>query len=226
MTLSPMYVIIIGAGRTGSTVINLATQDDHEVVVIERDTELAEEVSATYDCMVINADAASKDILLEAGIEEADALISTTEDDSVNLMVTMFGKQYGVETLVSSINDPAHMELFEDLGVNIVESPHRLNGQYLYRAVQHPGIQDFLPITGQAEIFEMAVSSGAPIDGLDLIEADNNDLLPEETIIVAIVRDSELLIPQGESEIRAGDTVTVFAKNGATSRITDVFRGS
>ncbi|WP_373567985.1 TrkA family potassium uptake protein [Haloarcula sp. H-GB4] len=226
MTLPPMYVIIIGAGRTGSTVINLATQDDHEVVVIERDTELAEEVSATYDCMVINADAASKDILLEAGIEEADALISTTETDSVNLMVTMFGKQYGVETLVSSINDPAHMELFEDLGVNIVESPHRLNGQYLYRAVQHPGIQDFLPIAGQAEIFEMAVSSGAPIDGLDLIEADNNDLLPEETIIVAIVRDSELLIPQGESEIRAGDTVTVFAKNGATSRVTDVFRGS
>ncbi|MFU1783661.1 potassium channel family protein [Haloarcula japonica] len=221
-----MYVIIIGAGRTGSTVINLATQDDHEVVVIERDTELAEEVSATYDCMVINADAASKDILLEAGIEEADALISTTEDDSVNLMVTMFGKQYGVESLVSSINDPAHMELFEDLGVNIVESPHRLNGQYLYRAVQHPGIQDFLPIAGQAEIFEMAVSAGAPIDGLDLIEADNNDLLPEETIIVAIVRDGELLIPQGESEIRAGDTVTVFAKNGATSRITDVFRGS
>jgi trk system potassium uptake protein TrkA len=221
-----MYVIIIGAGRTGSTVTNLATQDDHEVVVIERDTELAEEVSATYDCMVINADAASKDILLEAGIEEADALISTTESDSVNLMVTMFGKQYGVETLVSSINDPAHMELFEDLGVSIVESPHRLNGQYLYRAVQHPAIQDFMPIAGQAEIFEATVDTGAPIDGLNLIEADNDDLLPEETIIVAIVRDDELLIPQGETEIRAGDTVTIFARNGATNRITDVFTES
>ena len=220
-----MYVIIIGAGRTGSTVIDLATQDDHEVVVVERDTALAEEVSATYDCMVINADAASKEILLEAGIEEADALISTTESDSVNLMITMFGQQYGVETLVSSINDPAHMELFEDLGVNIVESPHRLNGQYLYRAVQHPEIQDFMTIAGDAEIFEATVDSDAPIDGCSLIEADKQGLLPEETVVVAIVRDGDLLIPDGKSEIRAGDVVTIFARNGATDRITDAFTG-
>ena len=218
-----MYVIIIGAGRTGRTVIDLATQDDHEVVVIERDTEIAEEVSATYDCMVINADAASKDIMLEAGVEEADALISTTESDSVNLMVTMFGKQYGVETLVSSINDPAHMELFEDLGVNIVESPHQLNGQYLYRAVQHPAIQDFMPIAGEAEIFEATVEDGAPIAGLSLIDADREDLLPEETIIVAIVRDDELHIPKGETEIEPGDVVTIFAGNGADRQITDIF---
>ena len=218
-----MYVIIIGAGRTGSTVIDLATQDDHEVVVIERDTELAEEVSATYDCLVINADAASKDVLLEAGIEETDALISTTENDSVNLMVTMFGKQYGVETLVSSINDPAHMELFEDLGISIVESPHQLNGQYLYRAVQHPAIQEFMPIAGDAEIFEATVAEGAPVDGLSLIEADREDLLPEETIIVAILRGDDLLIPQGETNIQADDIVTIFARNGATSRIADVF---
>ena len=218
-----MYVIIIGAGRTGSTVIDLATQDDHEVVVIERDTELAEEVSATYDCLVINADAASKDVLLEAGIEETDALISTTENDSVNLMVTMFGKQYGVETLVSSINDPADMELFEDLGISIVESPHQLNGQYLYRAVQHPAIQEFMPIAGDAEIFEATVDEGAPVDGLSLIEADREDLLPEETIIVAILRGDDLLIPQGETNIQADDIVTIFARNRATSRITDVF---
>ncbi|WP_115863024.1 potassium channel family protein [Halorussus litoreus] len=220
-----MYVIIIGAGRTGSTVIDLATQDDHEVVVIERDAELAEEVSAAADCLVINADAASNEILLEAGVEEADALISTTGSDSVNLMISMFGKQYGVETLVSSINDPDHIELFEDLGVNIVESPHQLNGQYLYRAVQHPTIQDFMPIASGAEIFETTVDDGAPIGGLTLIEADREDLLPEETIIVAIVRDGEMLIPQGETDIQAGDVVTIFARNGATSRITDAFTG-
>ena len=220
-----MYVIVVGAGRTGSTVIDLATQDEHEVVVIERDTELAEEISTTYDCMVINADAASKDILLEAGIEEADALISTTESDSTNLMISMFGKQHGIETLVSSINDPAHIELFEDLGVNIVESPHRLNGQYLYRAVQHPEIRDFMAVTGEAEIFEATVDEDAPIDGITLIEADGAGLLPEETVVVAIVRDAELLIPNGQTDIKAGDVVTIFARNGASDRVTEAFTG-
>jgi len=218
-----MYIIIVGAGRTGSKVIELATQDDHEVVVIERDTELAEEASSTYDCMVINADAASKEILLEAGVEEADALISTTESDSVNLMISMLGKQYGVDNLISSINDPQHRELFGDLGVNIVESPHELNGQYLYRAVQRPQIRDFMEIAGEAEIFEVTVDEGAPVDGLTLSDADKDNLLPEETIMVAVVRDGELLIPRGGTEIQAGDTVTVFARNGATDRVTDAF---
>lgn len=220
-----MYIIVVGAGRTGSKVIELATKDDNEVVVIERDQELAEEVSATYDCMVINADAASKEIMLEAGVQEADALISTTENDSVNLMISMLGKQYGVETLVSSINDPEHMELFGDLGVNIVESPHELNGQHLYRAVQRPAIRDFMEIGGGGEIFELTVEEGAPIAGLSLIDADSEGLLPQETIIVAIVRDDDLHIPRGESDIQAGDTVTIFAKNGASDNITDAFTG-
>lgn len=219
-----MYIIVVGAGRTGSKVIELATQDDHEVVVIEGDQELAEEVSATYDCMVINADAASKEIMLEAGIQETDALISTTENDSVNLMISMLGKQYGVKTLVSSINDPQHMDLFGDLGVNIVKSPHELNGQYLYRTVQRPGIRDLMEIGDGAEIFELTVAESAPIAGCSLIDADSEGLLPEETVIVAIVRDGELNIPRGESDIQADDTVTIFAKNGASDRITTAFR--
>ena len=218
-----MYIIVVGAGRTGSKVIELATQDDHEVVVIERNQELAEEASATYDCMVINADAASKEIVLEAGVQEADALISTTESDSVNLMIQMLGKQYDIKTLVSSINNPQHMELFGDLGVNVVESPHELNGQYLYRAVQRPAIKDSMRVGSGGEIFELTIEEGAPIAGLSLIDADSEGLLPQETVIVAIVRDDELHIPRGESNIKAGDTVTVFAKNGASDRITDAF---
>ena len=218
-----MYIIVVGAGRTGSKVIELATQDEHEVVVVERSQEHAEEVSATYDCMVINADAASEEIMLEAGVQESDALISTTENDSVNLMIQMLGKQYGIETLVSSINEPQHMELFGDLGVNVVESPHELNGQYLYRAVQRPAIQESMQVGVGGEIFELTVDEGAPIAGLSLIDADAEGLLPEETVIVAIVRDDELYVPRGESEIRTGDTATMFAKGGASDRITDAF---
>ena len=93
----------------------------------------------------------------------------------------------------------------------------------LFRSVQHPAIQEFMPIAGDPEIFEATVDEGAPVDGLSLIEADREDLLPKETIIVAILRGDDLLIPQGETTIQADDIVTIFATNGATSRITDVF---
>jgi trk system potassium uptake protein TrkA len=107
--------------------------------------------------------------------------------------------------------------------VNVVESPHELNGQYLYRAVQRPAIQDSMQIGGGGEIFELTVAESAPIAGLSLIDADSEELLPQETVVVAIVRDDELHIPRGESDLKTGDTVTIFAKDGASDRITDAF---
>ncbi|MFB6347431.1 MAG: TrkA family potassium uptake protein [bacterium] len=221
-----MYIVIIGAGRTGSSVIELANRDNQDVVVVERDPEIAEEISTTYDCMVINADATSKEILLEAGIEEADALISTTDDESVNLMVSMLGKQYDVETIVSSIENPDHIELFRDLGVSVVESPHRLNGRYLYRAVKRPEIEDLMDITGPAEIFELTVDDNAPIAGHNLVEAYDEGLIGDDTIVVAVRHDGELTIPDGQTVIESGASVTVLARSGATDRVIDPFNGT
>jgi trk system potassium uptake protein TrkA len=76
------------------------------------------------------------------------------------------------------------------------------------------------------EIFELTVEEGAPVAGLSLIDADADGLLPEETVIVAIVRDDELYIPRGESEIWAGDAVTIFTRDGASESITDTFTRS
>ena len=83
-----------------------------------------------------------------------------------------------------------------------------------------------MQIGAGGEIFELTVDEGAPIAGLSLIDADADGLLPEETVIVAIVRDDELHVPRGESDIQAGDTVTIFAKDGGNGRITDAFTRS
>lgn len=221
-----MYIIVIGAGRTGSTIIELANQDNQEIVVIEQETALAEEISRTYDCLVINANATSREILLEAGLEEADALISTTDNESVNLMVSMLGKQYDVETIVSSIEETEHIELFRDLGVSVVESPHRLNGRYLYRAVKRPEIENLMDITGPAEIFELTVDPDAPIVGLNLAEAYKKGLIGDDTIIVAVREAGELQIPDGQTVIEPGASVTALAKSGASDSVIKPFNAS
>lgn len=83
-----------------------------------------------------------------------------------------------------------------------------------------------MEVAGGAEIFEVTVDEGAPIAGLTLIDTDREGHLPEETIIVAVVRNQELLIPRGETEIHAGDTGTVFAREGATEGVTAPFTES
>jgi trk system potassium uptake protein TrkA len=220
-----VYLIVVGAGRTGSRIVEMATRDGHEVVVIEEDQALAQDVSRDHDCLVVNDDGSSREVLAEAEVRAADALVATTDDDATNLLVMMHGRDAGVPSLVSSMNDEENTRLFQELGVNVVESPHRLNGEYLYRAVQRPAIQDFMTIGDGAEVFEITVSRGAPITEFNLDEADRHGLLDDDTIVVAIQRDGEVLIPRGGTDLEPGDLVTVFSLRGASARTTDPFAG-
>lgn len=218
-----MFVIVVGAGRTGIRVIELATQDGHDVVVIEQDQVAAAAASESFDCIAIHDDGASRDALIEADIEAADALIATTDDDATNLLVMMHGRDFEVPSLVSSVNDVSNLRLYRQLSVNVVESPHRLNGEYLYRSVQRPAIRDFMTIGEGAEVFEITVDEAAPIAGSTLDEAGRKDLLPDDTIVVAIQRAGDVLIPRGQSRIETGDLVTVFSRVGATPKTTEPF---
>lgn len=218
-----VFVIVVGAGRTGSRVIELATGDGHEVVVLEKDPDVASQASTEFDCIVINDDGASREALIEADVEDADALIATTDEDATNLLAMMHGRDFGVPSLVASVNDETNRRLYQQLSVNVVQSPHRLNGEYLYRAVQRPAVQDFMEVGQGAEIFEITVDRAAPVAGLKLDEAGRKDLIDEDTIVVAIQRDGDVLIPRGQTRIEGGDLVTVFSLEGATPSTTEPF---
>ncbi|WP_217988341.1 potassium channel family protein [Aliifodinibius salipaludis] len=219
-----MYLIVVGAGRIGNRVIELATHDGHEVVVIEKNTDLAEVTSSKYDCLVINDDASKNDVLEDAGIEEADALITTTNDDSTNLLVMMLGRRYNVPRLLSSVREPDHISLFDELDIDSVESPHRLNGEFLYKTIQRPGIKDFMRLDGGAEIVEVVLEKESSLIGLTIIEALESEKVAEDVIIVAIYREGELIIPRGNTKFEAGDTITVLSKEGIGEDVIQTFK--
>lgn len=219
-----LYLIVVGAGRIGNRVIELATHDGHEVVVIEKNTDLAERIGAQYDCLIINDDASKMIVLEEAGISKADALITTTNDDPTNLLVMMLGRQYNVPRLLSSVREPDHLSLFDELDIDFVESPHRLNGEYLYKTIQRPGIKDFMRLDGGAEIVEIELTEESPLIGLTILEALESEKITEDLIIVAIYRQDELIIPRGNTTFKAGDTVTVLSKEGVGKDIIQTFK--
>lgn len=219
-----MYLIVIGSGRIGNRVIELATEEGHEVVVIEKNTNLAELTSSKYDCLVINDDASKIDVLEEAGISKADALITTTNDDSTNLLVMMLGRRYSVPRLLTSVREPDHISLFDELDIDFVESPHRLNGEYLYKTIQRPGIKDFMRLDGGAEIVEIVLAEKSSLIGLTILEALESEKIAEDLIIVAIYRHGNLIIPRGNIRFEAGDTVTVLSKEGIGNDIIQTFK--
>jgi trk system potassium uptake protein TrkA len=205
-----MYLIVVGAGKIGSNFIELATHDGNDIVVIEEDERVANEIADEYDCMVLNADAAQDEVLVDAGIDKADAVVSTTNLDSVNIMVMLLAQEHDVPSLVSVVRDPKHDDIFEKIGVNVIENPQRLIADYLYHSVRYPEVKDFMDIGKQTELVQITVDEDAPVAGVDLTTARRDGLITEDTVVVAVNRGDDILTPKGNTVLRPGDVVTVF----------------
>ncbi len=220
-----MYMIVVGAGGIGTALVEIALRDKHNVAVIERDSRKADAVSRKYDVLVLNDDAASVDVLREAGAERADALIATTSDDATNLMVIVLGGDLGIPSLVSVVNNREHTELFRRLGANVMENPEVIVAEYLYNAVHRPKIKDLVTLSGGAQVFRAAITDKSPLVGRTLLEAGKRGLIPDGVLIAAIQRGGETIIPSGTTAIQAGDLVTVFTKEHATDELVERLTG-
>jgi len=220
-----MYIIIVGAGDIGTPLTRVATMERNEAVVIEKDKQRAEEAAKQFDCLVINDDATSQNVLEDAGADRADALISTTNQDATNVMVCLLAQELEIPEVVSVVHNAEHLALFERIGVHSMENPERLIAEHMYRAVKRPAIVDYMRVSDTAEVFEITVEEGSSIAGKTLQEAAGDGLLPGETLVIAIERNGqgEPITPKGGTRIEVGDLLTVYSSIGATPDVTDVF---
>lgn len=220
-----MYIIIVGAGDIGIPLIEITTRSGNEVVVIERDGQRASRIASEYDCLVLGTDATTKESLIDAGADRADALISTTNRDATNIMVCLLAAELEIPGVVSVVHDPEHMAVFDRIGVNTMENPQRLIAEYLYRAVERPTIVDYMRVGDDAEVFEIRVEEHAAIAGETIQQAAARGLLDDDLLIVAVDREdtAQPITPKGSTKIRAGDLVTAYSGKGATPEVTSIF---
>jgi trk system potassium uptake protein TrkA len=220
-----MYIIIVGAGDIGTPLIEIAIRSGNEVVVIEKDDTKADQVASEHDCLVLNADATTKEILEDAGATQADAMISTTDQDATNIMVCLLAKELDIPSVVSVVHNPEHMGLYKQIGVNTMENPQQLIAEYLYRAVARPAIVDYLRIGEEAEVFEITITEDAPVADKTIEQAVQSGMIPDDVLIIAVERDDQdsPITPRGNTKIKPGDLVTVYSAFGADPELTDLF---
>ncbi|MDI6719744.1 MAG: TrkA family potassium uptake protein [Methanomicrobiales archaeon] len=205
-----MYIIIVGLGGIGRTLVGIAADNRNDVVVIDKNEERAAEILEHYDVLAVVGDATDTEILEEAGIERADALVATTSDDSVNLMTCLLARRYKVPNVISIVNQIEHSDFFKEVGVRISENPDELVAMRLYYWVESPGMQQLAALPG-GRIFEFVAEQGAPF-----IDRELRELKAKNFVVIAINRAGNgLIIPTGDTRIRAGDTLTVFTKKEA-----------
>ena len=123
-----MFVLIVGAGRVGSTIAKRALREGHEVSVLDEDPLSHERLDVDLDGSWEDAGgqftvgtALEMDALLEAGIERADVFIASTDGDNTNLVIAQIAqKRFEVENVVARVLDPARASWYAEQGLNTV----------------------------------------------------------------------------------------------------------
>ena len=214
-----MYLIIVGLGGIGRNLVEIATKDNNDVVVIDEDEKRCKEIAEKYDVLTILGDATERSTLEEAEANRANALIATTSDDAANLMMSLTAKELGTKKTVAIVNQEEHVDMFKRADIFLFENPDMTVAKHLYLSAKKPKIKDFLTVSGgKAEIFEVIVTDRSRAVGKQL-----SMLHIKEGIVVAIERNGDIILPKGDTIIQVQDQITIFAKIKAVEKITSLF---
>jgi len=220
-----MYIIVVGAGSIGTSLIEIAVKEKNNVVVIEANEERARLVSNKYDITVLNENATSVDTLRESGAERADALIATTSDDAVNLMVVSIAEGLEIPSIVSVVNEKEHVDFFRKLGANVMENPEEVVANHLYTAVTRPNVTDYVVLSQGDQLFRLSTSERSPLVGRTLAESVKRGAIPDSMLAIAVERGGKRSVATADTIIEAEDTVTFFSLERVSDELVDRLAG-
>ncbi len=217
-----MLIVIAGAGEVGYSLAKDLSHN-YELVVIESDERKADELS-DLNVEVVRGNAASLDILRRARVGEADMFIAVTGVDEVNMVAGMAAKKFGAKKAIVRVGNPEYVgkPIVKDyfLGFELVVCPQLALASAMANLITIPGAVDFVSFSGgKVDMIEIAVPADSPIAGKRVSEL----ALPENTILTAIYRNEELIVPRGDTEIREGDRIAVVGTWESIGKATNVF---
>ncbi|MEX0706045.1 MAG: NAD-binding protein [Nitriliruptoraceae bacterium] len=200
-----MYVVIAGGGRIGRYIARDMTEKGHEVTVIERVGSRCEQLVAETQVLVIEGDACDVRYQEQAHVDRADAFVATTHEDDDNLVACQLARiEFGVKRAISRVNTPKNVEIFDALGIEPVSST-RLISELLEVEFS---VGELVHLTslrgGRVELVELRIPDQAPTRTVVSIG------MPHQSVLVAIFRGDETVIPSGDTEVRPGDEVVAL----------------
>jgi len=203
-----MRFVIVGAGRVGLRTARVLAEEDHDVVVVERDAERADR-ARDRGLEVIEGDGSHEDVLLEAGIEEADAIGALSGDLNVNFAACMIGKHHGCRTVLR-VDEDYREGIYREYSAEVDEIiyPERLGAIAAKNALLGGNVRAILDITPELQVLELTVTADSPMLGYTIGELE----LPGDSRVLAFGKSGEQMgIPLSDDSLEEGDRIAVLA---------------
>lgn len=215
-----LRIIIIGAGDVGYHIAK-ALYHDHEIVVIEKEEKACQQ-ARELDIQVIQGNGADVNRLKEAGIENSDLLVAVTSHDELNIVASMTAKLLNKKNIktIARVSNPDYIDepvtIREQIGMNVMICPELSLADEMYQVLSVPSavdVQDF--VGGLVKMIEFKVDE----KNIMTNKALRDIRFPECSMVAAIFRNLDVLIPRGSDIIQSGDRVVMIGKDESFNEI-------
>jgi len=202
-------VIIIGAGQTGKALAMAMDKAKINTKIIEKDEAICVELSACLSHVtVINGDGTDKELLEEENIGSADFVVAITGDEESNILISLLAKGLGTRKCVTRVSKLSYLPLMSAIGIDTVVSPRLAAVRAILQYIRPGKILSVAPLKGEhAEAIEAEALETSDIVNTPLHKVK----MPKGAIVGAIFREDEILIPKGDTVIKPGDRLIIFA---------------
>ncbi|MBR4718631.1 MAG: Trk system potassium transporter TrkA [Lachnospiraceae bacterium] len=211
-------IVIVGGGITGQYLADMLYETHKDITILEYDVHRCRELMERYpDARIAYSGGEILDVLEEEHVSEADCIISLTDNDETNLVISMYAWSCNIPSIITRVDKPEHVKLLHRVNIDITVSATELSALKMVRFIRNcemgnsgNGIGKFYNIAGnKAEIMEFKAQSD--FSALNIPFADKAFRLKKDVLVTSILREGRLIIPDGSTCIKEGDCVIITA---------------
>jgi trk system potassium uptake protein TrkA len=213
-----VHIVIMGCGRVGSTIAHILEDQGHSVAVIDQQAEAFRKLRSGFKGSKITGAGFNREVLIEAGIEHADAFAAVSSGDNSNVIAARVAREsFSVQNVVARIYDPRRAEVYQRLGIPTVATVRWTADQMLRRLLPDGSEPLWRDPTGTVVLAEIACSDAWLGEKVQSLEES------ARTRIAFISRLGEAMLPGPGTVLQEGDVLHVIAQEGDVDRIAKVF---
>lgn len=209
-----MKIIIAGSGKVGAVLAEQLSKIGHDIIVIDIEERNLTYVENTCDVMCMVGNAAQASILKEAGAVKSDLLIAMTGSDETNLVICLTAKKLGVKNTIARVRNPIYSESIDlikgDMGLSMAINPEYEAAGEIFRSLRFKSAGQVETLANsRVEVITCNIKDGTPICGHKV--KDIYSIVNAKIFACGIKRDSNVFIPNGATELKAGDVMSFVA---------------
>ena len=210
-----MNIIIAGVGKVGLTLARQLVAEGHDITLIDRDSLVLEAAVEQFDAMALCGNCASKEVLVRAGVENADLVIAATNADEVNLLCCMTAHGIGKRVhTIARIRNPEYAEQVMTMRsvfpLSLTVNPEKQAAVEIERLLKYPGfLRRDTFAKGRVEIVELRVDESSKLCNVAL--SDLSSTVKCKVLVCAVLRQGNAVAPSGNFVLKQGDRIFVTA---------------